>query len=430
MNKIRQRHIEVHAHWKSLDKPTLMGILYATMVRGKEIFSFEYNPDWLRSKQAHVLDPSLQLFHGMHYAPNSQENFGVFLDSSPDRWGRFLMKRREAQLAREGKREERKLLESDYLLGVYDEHRLGALRFRIDPQGEFLDNNKELATPPWASLRELEHASLELEKDGAEKKASYSKWLKMLIAPGGSLGGARPKASVLDDRKHLWIAKFPSGNDEFDVGAWEMVTYKLARRARITMADAKVEKFKNHYHTFLSKRFDRNPSGDRIHFASAMTLLQRSDGDDASKGASYLELAEFIIQQGARPTEDLEQLWRRIVFYICVSNIDDHLRNHGFILESTGWVLSPAFDINPVANGAGLKLNISETDNTQDLILAREVAEFFRVKSNRADKIIREIITVVKTWRKEAKSLNISAKEQDQMAQAFRIAENPGNKFL
>lgn len=424
MNKSKQRQIEVHAHWIGLTEPTLVGILHATPVRGNEIFSFEYDYEWLNSVYAQAIDPALQLFQGQWHAPTTQDNFGVFLDSSPDRWGRFLMKRREAQLAREEKRDEHKLMESDYLLGVYDKHRIGALRFRIDPNGPFLDNNKELASPPWTSLRELEQASLEIERDGAEKSPDYSKWLKMLIAPGGSLGGARPKAGVTDEHKHLWIAKFPSNNDEYDIGAWEMVAYKLAKHAGIVMSDAKIEKFNSRHHTFLSKRFDRTANGERIHFASAMTLLQRSDGDDASNGASYLELAEFIARHGTQPDQDLEQLWRRIVFNICISNVDDHLRNHGLILQPNGWILSPAFDINPVASGDGLKLNISENDNSQDLELAKEVAEFFRIKQDKADEIIKGIAKVVMGWQKESKLFGISTSEQDKMRNAFRIADN------
>lgn len=423
MNKAAQQNIEIFAHWVGMPQPILMGILRAIPSRGKEIFSFEYDQDWLSCNQAHTLDPSLQLYHGQQYAPQEQDNFSVFLDSSPDRWGRLLMKRRESQLAREEGRKERQLLESDYLLGVYDEHRMGALRFKVNPKGPFLDNNKAYASPPWASLRELEHASLELEKEDAETNPAYSKWLEMLIAPGGSLGGARPKASVIDEQKHLWIAKFPSANDDYDIGAWEMIANKLAQRAQITITDVRLDKFNSRHHTFLSKRFDRINSGERIHFASAMTLLQRSDGDDASNGASYLELAEFIIQKGAQPTEDLEQLWRRIVFFICISNVDDHLRNHGFILRPDGWILSPAFDINPVANGNGLKLNISETDNSQSLVLAKEVAEYFRVKPKRATKIIQEIAGVVKEWRSEASFLKLSKREQDHMARAFRIVD-------
>ena len=424
MNKPLERNIEVYAHWIGLLQPALIGVLRATPSRGKEIFSFEYSKEWLNKPQAHALDPALQLFQGTHYAPNSQENFGVFLDSSPDRWGRFLMKRREAQLAREENREERKLFESDYLLGVYDKHRLGALRFQTDPQGPFLDNNKNRASPPWTSLRELEHASFELEKNGAERNPNYSKWLQMLISPGGSLGGARPKASVIDEHQHLWIAKFPSGNDENDIGAWEMVINKLAKHAKISVAAAKIEKFSKHHHTFISKRFDRTNSGERIHYSSAMTLLKHVDGDDASTGASYLELAEFIIRQGADVSEDLEQLWRRIVFFICVSNVDDHLRNHGFLLQQNGWKLSPAFDMNPIASAEGLKLNISESDNAQDLNLAREVAEYFRIKPERANKIISEVMNAVKNWRNEASAAGISTSEQERMARAFRVIKD------
>ncbi len=423
MNKI-ERHIEVYADWCELPQPELIGYLHATLLRGKEIFSFEYDTRWLKKDVLFTLDPELHSFQGRLYPSEKKNNFGVFLDSSPDRWGRFLMKRREAQLAREEKRQERQLTESDYLLGVYDEHRIGALRFKTEKTGAFLDNNKTLTAPPWTSLRELEQASLQIEKPDAEKQENYSHWLNMLIAPGGSLGGARPKASVIDERNHLWIAKFPSNQDEYDVAAWEMLVNILAKKAGVTTAEAQLKKLNNHYHTFLTKRFDRTNTGERIHFASGMTLLQRTDGDDASTGASYLELAEFIIQQGAKPTEDLEQLWRRIVFYICVSNVDDHLRNHGFIFAPKhGWILSPAFDMNPNPSGEGLKLNISESDNAQDFALAREVADYFQLGSTQADSIIAHTIKTVRTWRHEAAILGLSANAQHQMARAFRLCD-------
>jgi len=424
MNNNVQRNIFVYANWEFFSEPTLIGVLYATPSRGKEIFSFEYSQDWLAEYENVAIDPALPLFNGVQYAKPGQKNFGVFQDSSPDRWGLVLMDRREAQLAREQGREPRNLVESDYLLGVFDEHRMGALRFKTDKAGPFLDSNKALAAPPWASLRKLEYASLELEKSNAEQNPNYSTWLQMLIAPGGSLGGARPKASVIDELKHLWIAKFPSGHDDYDIGAWEMVVHKLAQKAKITVANAKARRFNSKHHTFINKRFDRTDSGGRIHFASAMTLLQRSDGEDASTGVSYLELANFIMQQGARPAQDLEQLWRRIVFYICVSNVDDHLRNHGFILQQQGWELSPAYDMNPVATGNGLKLNISETDNSQDLELAKDVVKYFRINAKKAEQIIREVVISVNDWRKIATSLDISVQEQDNMQQAFRVADN------
>ena len=424
MKKEEQLWIRVWGDWEGLSKPMFIGSLFSSVVRGREVFSFEYDSNWISSGLAQSFDPSLKLFKGRQYAPEEQSNFGVFLDSAPDRWGRLLMKRREAQAARDEKRKERTLLESDYLLGVYDGHRMGALRFCTTPDGPFLDHNKEVASPPWTSLRELEHASLELEKENAEKNPQYRKWLRMLIAPGGSLGGARPKASVLGEQGDLWIAKFPSTKDEFDVGAWEEVVHRLAARCGITTSEAMTRKFNSKYHTFLTKRFDRTRSQKRIHFASAMTLLQRGDGDDASSGTSYLEIAGLLGQQGADPNADLEQLWRRIVFFICVSNSDDHLRNHGFLPEPKGWRLAPAYDMNPVPDAEGLRLNISETDNAQSLELAKDVATYFRVKAPRAAEMIKEVVAGVKQWRKVAKSLGISSSQTNQMDRAFGVANS------
>ncbi|OGT47732.1 MAG: toxin HipA [Gammaproteobacteria bacterium RIFCSPHIGHO2_12_FULL_38_11] len=418
MNK---KNIWVYADWIGLSQPTLIGTLHVIPSRGKEIFSFEYHADWLNNHATHTIDPALQLFHGMQYPTQNQENFGVFLDSSPDRWGRFLMHRREAQQARNENRKEKTLLASDYLLGVYDEYRMGALRFKTEKNGPFLDNNKSIAAPPWTELRAIESACLAIEKKDAEKKSHYQQWLNMLIAPGGSLGGARPKACVLDKSQHAWIAKFPRKTDEYDIGAWEMLIHRLAHKAKIIVPDAKITKFNSLHHTFLSKRFDRNKI-KRIHFASAMTLLHRHDGDDASTGASYLELVEFILRMGSRVEHDLEQLWRRIVFNICVSNVDDHLRNHGFIFDpASGWFLSPAFDMNAVSDGNGLKLNISETDNSQDLTLAKSVSNIFKISPNKADSIVHDVIASIKTWRKEAMHLRISLHQQDLMQNAFRI---------
>lgn len=423
MKSAAQRSIEVWADWAGLGQPVQIGLLTATPSRGKEIFAFEYNAVWLKSGQAQNLDPALRLFTGPQYPSAGKTNFGMFLDSAPDRWGRFLMDRREAQAAREEGRSRETLRESDYLLGVYDAHRMGALRFRTDPTEAFLDDNKEFASPPWTSLRELEHASLEIERQGAEKDTNYRTWLRMLIAPGGSLGGARPKAGVLDTAGHLWIAKFPSRGDDLDWGVWELLVHRLAVKAGVLVSEAEARSFNTTRHTFLTKRFDRTDAGERIHFASAMTLLGRTDGDDASTGVSYLELAEFLIKEGMHPDRDLEQLWRRIVFFICVSNADDHLRNHGFLLEPGGWTLSPAYDMNPDPDAEGLKLNISDVENAQDLSLALSVAIFFRVDGKQAHAIIDEVVAVVKDWRPLAASLRIASNEIERIQPAFRVAE-------
>lgn len=420
----QQRNIWVYAYWQGIDKPTLMGILYANRLRGKEIFSFEYDDTWLKSPHVLSLDPELHLYSGIQYLnDNKKYNFGLFLDSSPDRWGRILMRRREAALARLDQRPQSNLSETDYLLGVYDEHRMGGLRFKLDPADPFLNDNRELASPPWTSIRELEQISLRLEEDDVVEDPEYLKWLSMLIAPGSSLGGARPKASVVDKNGSLWIAKFPSKNDTEDSGGWEMVMYHLAAQCGIKMSESIARKFTTNRHTFLTKRFDRLNNGKRIHFASAMTMLGKVDGQDYNDDVSYLDIVEFLIKNGANTGEDLEQLWRRIVFNICVSNTDDHLRNHGFLLAREGWRLSPAYDINPNATGYGLKLNISEDDNALDLDLALSVSPYFRVDKNRAIQIINDTKAKVRHWKTIANKYKIPKIEQEIMSRAFLRAE-------
>ena len=414
-----KKKIYVYADWFEFDTPSLMGILSVELLRGKEIFSFEYADQWLKSNNTQVLDPDLGFFSGVQYLRDEKPNFGLFLDSSPDRWGRVLMKRREAVLAKTEQRPVRTLHESDFLLGVYDMHRMGALRFKLDPDGVFVDDNKNYSAPPWASIRELEQASLELEKNIEQDNPDLLKWLNILMAPGSSLGGARPKASVQHTDGSLWIAKFPSNNDENDVGAWEMVVNELAQKAGISTAKAMVKKYNNRRHTYLSKRFDRI-FGKRIHFSSAMTLLGYTDGAGAEDGVSYLELVEFIIRNGANVKDDLSELFRRIVFSIAVSNTDDHLRNHGFILTGQGWALSPAYDVNPNPTGTGLKLNISDDDNSLDFDLALTVAPFFRLAKKDAVDIIEQIKSVVSKWEATAHKYQIPKSEQIMMSPAFK----------
>lgn len=413
------KDIYVYMDWQESDSPIQMGVLHSEVLRGKEVFSFENNTDWLTYKQFRALDPDLAQFSGKQYLPADKSNFGMFLDSSPDRWGRMLMRRREAINARLENRPSRTLTEADYLLGVYDGNRMGALRFKLSPDDEFMDNNKAMATPPWTSIRDLEYASLQLEKENLKDDAEYAKWLNMLIAPGSSLGGARPKANILDNNGALWIAKFPSGHDTKDMGAWETVTAEMARKCGIEMAESRAQKFSNRQHTFLTKRFDRI-NGKRIHFASAMTLLGYTDGTNSAEGVSYLELAEWIGRNCDNVSQNLEQLWRRIVFNIAVSNCDDHLRNHGFLLTPKGWTLSPAYDINPDEHGMGLKLNISEDDNSLNFELALSVAAYFGLDNATSDEIINQTKKVVSNWQQLATQYGISRSEQEDNAGAFR----------
>lgn len=411
-----EKKVLVYADWEGLPEPTLVGTLHSVFSKNKEHFSFAYDDNWLTSPHAQQIDPDLHLYSGQQHSFNNK-NFRSFLDSCPDRWGRLLMKRREALLARQEKRRPAVLNEIDYLLGVHDFNRLGALRFKLTPTGAFLDDNTQLAAPPLSALRELEHASFKVESNPDADDPDYLKWLYMLMAPGSSLGGARPKASVMDERQQLWIAKFPSRYDEYDIGAWEYLTYRLAIDAGINMAPSYIQRFNSPHHTFLTKRFDRTPTG-RLHFTSAMTQLGYYDGDYE---ASYLELAQFLTEQGANTKQDLAQLWRRIVFYIAVSNTDDHLRNHGFIYQKGGWVLSPAYDINPVTPSHGLHLAISDVDNRLDYELAFEVTEFFQLSKQEAQTTHQEVMKSVQRWQDIATELKIPRGEQQVLAPAFNV---------
>lgn len=410
------RIIYVYQDWNS-SFPEKIGKLYVEGRNGKEIVSFEYDNNWLANvNKSLIFDPDLMLYKGRQYAPLDKTLFGIFADSCPDRWGRLLMKRREAIVAKKENRKPKRLSEIDYLLGVYDETRMGGLRFSTTENGPFLSDDTELATPPWTTLRKLQFASLAFEKneDGMEEK-----WLKQLLAPGSSLGGARPKASVSAPDGSLWIAKFPSKYDDIDVGAWEMVVHDLAVLCELKVPEAKLEQFTKTGSTFLTKRFDRNGS-KRIHFASAMTLLGKNDGANASDGSSYLDLVSFIRKYGASPKKDLEELWKRIVFSMAVSNTDDHLRNHGFILTNEGWCLSPMYDVNPNAYGDTLALNIDEYNNSIDFNLVLSAAPKFGITKDYAEKQLYLIkMNVENNWRLLARKYGISRAEIEEMASAF-----------
>jgi len=295
---------------------------------------------------------------------------------------------------------------------------MGALRFKTDPNGPFLDHNENNPTPPWTSAGELQEAVAQFENDNDNE--TVKKWLNVLIAPGSSLGGARPKANILDHENNLWIAKFPSKSDTTDKAAWELLAYQLAIAAGIKMAPSKIEKIARKYHTFFTKRFDREKE-ERIHFASAMTLLGKTEESIRDNPGSYLEIAEFIQTFGANIEENLQQLWKRIVFNIAISNTDDHLRNHGFLLTNAGWVLSPAFDINPSAEKEGLALNIDMENNALDINLAKSVGPYFRLNESQMQHIIQEVAKAVSTWKSAASKLGIPKKEQEIMATAFRF---------
>lgn len=415
-----EKVIYVYFDWDN--SPTLLGKLFVDVNRGKEAFSFEYDKNWIQMCEMGdfpnvSLDPDLPLFSGRQYLPSGKKIFCVLSDSCPDRWGRLLMQRREAIVAKQEERKPKTLTESEFLLGVYDETRMGALRFSLDENGTFLSSDKELAAPPWTTLRTLESASLAFESSSNKDE---EKWLRQLLAPGSSLGGARPKASVLAPDGSLWIAKFPSKHDEWNTGAWEMVTHDLAIKCDLNVPDAKLENFSSQGSTFLVKRFDRD-GNKRIHFSSTMTLLGKTDGE-GSERTSYLDIASFIKSHGASPKRDLNELWKRIVFNMAVSNTDDHLRNHGFILSKNGWVLSPLYDVNPNIYGENLSLCVSENDSAISFELALSVAEYFDISGSEAISYVDKVKSTVETeWREIASKYKLGRSAISVMEPAFNM---------
>lgn len=376
---------------------------------------FHYDPVWLADARAFALDPDLSLDDHPFFPRPESGNFGVFLDSSPDRWGQTLMKRREALLARDEQRQARPLYAWDYLLGVQDLTRQGALRFRF-PGSEVFLADEALAAPPVASLRELEAVAWQLTHKRIDDLDALRKWLAVLVAPGASLGGARPKANFTQPDGSLWIGKFPARDDDRDVGAWEYVTHQLAVRAGIDVPPARLLRLGGEFHTFCVQRFDR-VAGRRRFYASAMTLLRKVE----SEGSSYLELAQFLRTRGDAVfvASDLAQLFRRVVFNVAVGNREDHLRNHGFVLGASGWRLAPAFDVNPNVDKADHVLNIDNTDNRPDVQTVLATAPFYGLTSAQARKVLDEVVGTVATWQDAARRIGIARADVQLTASAF-----------
>lgn len=414
---VQVENIFVYAHWQSLSEPKLMGVLKVQESKGRRSFGFAYDSYWLKTEKPIILDPEIEWYSGIQY-PKSNSIFGIFADCMPDTWGRTLMRRRASFKAKSESNVGRNLSEIDFLLGVNDETRMGALRFKLDKEGPFIENDLSMSAPSWTSIRELQHSVELIESDKVNNEVR--KWLMVLMAPGSSLGGARPKANVSDLNGQIWMAKFPSNNDTIDKAAWEYLAYKLAIKSKINMSECRIEKVSGKYHTFFTKRFDRHFK-ERIHFASAMTMTENSEDKLKDTVASYIEIAEFIQFSGSNITEDLHQLWRRIVFNVAISNTDDHLRNHGFLLTQDAWRLSPAYDINPSIDKNGLALNIDLYSNELNIELAKSVGVYFKLNAKEMDSIIKEVLKVVKDWEKVAIDIGIPRSERILMSNAFRV---------
>jgi serine/threonine-protein kinase HipA len=392
--------------------PNLVGRLWGRARKNKESATFEYDRTWLENPARFSLEPALNLGSGPYHTVGDAPMFGAIGDSAPDRWGRTLMRRMERRRAEREKQAPRTLQEMDYLLLVDDEARQGALRFAEKEGGPFLREEGLKRIPPVIELpRLLSAAEHVIDETDTEED------LRLLIAPGTSLGGARPKASVREKGGHLAIAKFPRRDDEINTVAWEAVALTLAKKSGIAVPVGRVEIVAKKP-VLLLRRFDRDGK-QRIPFLSAMSMLGAKDNESRS----YLEIADALRQHGAAPKADMQALWRRIVFNILISNTDDHLRNHGFLYEGQqGWRLSPAYDMNPVPIDIRpriLSTAINEDDGTAALALAMEVAGYFGFGAAAAGAIAAQVGKAVSKWRDEAARQGLTKTEMDRMASAF-----------
>ncbi len=406
------KRLYVFADFEWLKEPRLIGELSYESLRGSDSYGFCYSNEWLKDYGSLFLSDDLNNYPGQQYTTPGKDIFGYFSDSLPDRWGRTLINRREQILAKEENSPMRRLSSFDYLIGIEDFSRMGAFQFKESVNGDYINASEILRIPPLTDIRELIAASSEIKKSEEENHLPERRWIEQLVQPGSSLGGARPKASVIDENKILHIAKFPSRKDDYDTGLWEHFSHLLAKKAGIHAAETRVIFTNDKYHTLLSRRFDRKEDGKRIHFASAMTLLGLNDGDNANTGHGYLDIVDFILQNCTNVEDNLQELYRRVAFNICIGNSDDHFRNHGFLLTSKGWTLAPAYDMNPTLNEYQ-SLLITSASNKADLHILLNACEDYMLVRKMAENIIREVANAVKDWRSLAVRLCIPKREID-----------------
>ena len=404
------KKLYVYADFDWFNDIELIGELVYESLRGSDSYSFKFADSWIKKYNAIQLSNDLNNYPGIQYTQPNKDIFGCFADALPDRWGRTLLLRREQILAQEDNRPIKRLSSFDFLVGIDDFSRMGAFRFKETLDGEFINTTNSLRIPPLTDLRELIAASREIEKSENANNLPEKKWITQLVQPGSSLGGARPKANVVDTDKNVYVAKFPSLKDDYDAGLWEHFCHLLAKNAGINTADTKVLAVNDKHHTLLSKRFDRTAEGKRIHFASAMTLLGLNDGDNATTGHGYLDIVDFILSSCTDVDANLCELFRRVAFNICIGNTDDHFRNHGFLLTAKGWNLSPAYDMNPTLN-SHQSLLINSKTNVSDLSVLVNSCDEYMLTAQVAKNIINEVVEAIKDWRIIANKIGISKRE-------------------
>jgi serine/threonine-protein kinase HipA len=391
--------------------PTRVGTLRRQPGRGQEIVTFEYHDDWLAHPGRFSLEPALTLTRGAFPPANGAPLFGSIGDSAPDTWGRRLMQRAERKAAEREKRRPRTLQDADYLLGVSDISRLGALRFR-EAGGEVFLSQRGQGVPGTVDLGRLLQVTERIDRDEESEED-----LQLIFAPGSSLGGARPKASVIDQNGRLSIAKFPKASDDYSLELWEAVALDLAERSGIRTSSHDLVQAGGKA-ILLSHRFDREGAA-RIPFLSALSMLGLRDGEQAS----YPELVDVLTQVGAAADADAREMYRRMVFNVLISNVDDHLRNHGFLWSgSTGWRLSPVYDLNPTPTDVRARIlttGISPDEFTCDLPLVLDVAGYFGLSDSEAKAIVRDVARVTATWRAAATARGARPAEVRRMESAF-----------
>jgi serine/threonine-protein kinase HipA len=364
--------------------------------------AFQYARSWLDDAGRNFpIDPALPLSEAQYTVPGRRVP-GIFADTAPDQWGEALMVRREG----------RDLDDWEFMVGVADETRMGALRLRREVEGPFIAN-REPAVPPFAHLRELQEMARRFEGDPNSIAADQ---IALLVAPGSSLGGARPKANYVAPDGSLWIAKFPSKTDRRDVAAWEHVYANLARAAGIEVADTELVSVVGPMRTFATRRFDRTPTGRRL-YASAVTMADRRD----TVGADYIDIVQAITDHVGpdHVREDLVQLYRRMTFNVLAGNRDDHLRNHGFLRHADGWRLAPAFDMNPAREMREHATAVNGKVASPDARDVLDVRSFFGLSEKAARAVIADVADAVSEWRSMASSVGIGRREQDQVAVAL-----------
>ena len=403
------KRITVYADFDFLTSPQEIGTLGYERVRGKDHFVFEYSHEWLKQHGGILLSGDLMNVPSLQHPHRTDSVFGFVKDSFPDRWGRLLLDRRERLKAQAEGRSVRVLTNYDYLIGIEDYTRMGGIRYKSEDSDNYINASDKYLVPPIESLRALCDACHEIESAEERNELPEQRWLDQLIDPGTSLGGARPKANVIDNDGKLYVAKFPSKKDLENTELIEHFSHQLAATAGINVANTCTIKISKDRDILLSQRFDRTTEGKRIHFASAMSLLGLDDGAGSSTGNGYLDIVDFILKGCTDVLRNLRELYRRVAFNIMFGNTDDHFRNHGFLLTPKGWTLSPAYDINPGAKSSQCLLIDSYTE-LSDINILLSASEGYMLERQDATEIIEDVRAAIKDWRKTATKLQISPK--------------------